>query len=401
MPASINNVNSAMGFTQAATVLNSIVSQATGKNSLAATNVAGFVSQAQTALLTGTDVLMNAISQVLSKTIFSVRPYNARFRGLQRDGVQWGNHVRKINFGSSEVEDEERYDLTDGQSVDPFKVKKPDILQTNFYSYDSYQNHYTIFRDQLDMAFSGPDEFMRFISGITTEVSNKLEQYREEFARMTLINLIGGTINLGRVRHLLTEFATEYGIMTTPGDGETAQPDPTAVLPTYMEQFTKWLFAELRTLSDRFEERSVEYQSNITGHTIYRHTPKNRQRLYIYSPFLNKVDAQVFASVYNPEYLQMGDRELVSYWQSIKTPDTIKITPSQINARGEYAGGNAVNAKVLGILMDYDAAGITQVHEWSAPTPFNPAGGYTNIFYHMDMRGWNDMTEKAVVLCLD
>lgn len=400
MPANISNVNSAMGFTQAATLLNSIVQQATGKTSLTATTTAGFISQAQTALLTGTDVLMNAISQVLSKTIFSIRPYNARFRGLQRDAVQWGNHVRKINFGGAGVEAEERYDLTDGQSIDPYKVKKPDVLQTNFYSYDSYQNHYTVFRDQLDMAFSGPDEFMRFVTGVTTEVSNKLEQYREEFARMTLLNLIGAQINLGNVRHLLTEFATEYSIMTT---GQNPVPDPTAVLPTYTEQFVKWLFAELRTLSDRFEERSLLYQANITGHDIYRHTPKDRQRLYIYSPFLAKVDAQVFASVYNPQYLQMGDRELVSYWQSINTPDTISVTPSQINtSTGAYAQGNAVaNKKILGILMDYEAAGVTQVHEWSAATPFNPAGGYTNVFYHMDMRGWNDCTEKAVVLCLD
>ena len=108
MPASIDNVNTGMGFVQAATVMNSIVQQATGKTSLVSTTTAGFISQAQTALRTGTDVLMNAISQVLSKTIFSIRPYNARFKGLMRDAVQWGNHVRKINFGGVGVEDEER-----------------------------------------------------------------------------------------------------------------------------------------------------------------------------------------------------------------------------------------------------------------------------------------------------
>lgn len=401
MPASISNVNSDMGFVQAATVMNSIVNQATGKTGITATSTAEFVSQAQTALKTGTDVLMNAISQVLSKTIFSSRPYNAKFRGLMRDATQWGNHVRKINYGGTGVEAEERYDLTEGQSVDMYKVHKTPVLQTNFYSYDAYQDHLSIYRDQLDMAFSNVDEFNRFVAGVMTEENNKLEQYRENFARMTLANLIGGTINASRVRHLLTEFATEYGIMTTPGEGETAQPDPTAVLPTYLEPFTKWLFAELRTLSDRFTERSLHYQSLVSGYDIYRHTPKDRQRLYIYSGFLNKIDAQVLASVFNPEYLQMGDREAVTYWQSIGTPDTVKVTPSQINSSGAYAKGNAVNAKVLGILMDYEAAGITQVHEWSSVTPFNPAGGYSNWFFHCDMRGWNDMTEKAVVLCLD
>ena len=398
MPASISNVNTDMGFVQAATVMNSIVQQATGKSSIAATSTAGFISQAQTALKTGTDVLLNAISQVLSKTIFSVRPYNARFKGLMRDAVQWGNHVRKISFGGVGVEEEERFDLVDGQAVDQYKVKKPDVLQTNFYSHDSYQNHYTLFRDQLDMAFSGPDEFMRFVSGLTTEVSNKLEQYRENFTRITLINLMGADINLGRVRHLVTEYATAMGIVDGSGD-----PDTTEILTTHLDGFVKWLFAELRVLSDRFTERSLLYQTNITGHDIYRHVPKERQRLYIYSPFLAQIDSRVLASVFHPEYLRLGDREEVTYWQSIETPDTIKITPSQINpTTGVYAAGNAVNASpVLGVLMDYEAAGVTQVHEWSAPTPFNPAGGYSNIFYHMDMRGWNDMTEKSVTLLLD
>ena len=388
---SVDNVNTAIGFKQAATLLNSIVSQATGKTQLTPTNTAAFVSLAQTGLLTGTDPLMNAISTVLSKTIFSVRPYSARFRGLQRDAIQWGNHVRKINFGSKPVEDEDRYDLTDGSSVDQQVVRKPDVLQTNFYSYDSYQNSYTIFKDQLDMSFRSVDEFSRFISGIVTEVSNKLEQYREGFARMTLCNLIGSTINHGRVRHLLTEYATAFGL-----------DDTTEVLTTYMDSFTKWLFAELRVLSDRFEERSLLYQTNVTGHDIYRHTPKANQRLYIYSPFLAQVDARVISAVFNPSYLNIGEKEDVSFWQSIETPDTIDITPNQMNpATGAYALGEEVNAKVLAVMMDYEAAGITQVHEWSAPAPFNARGGYTTTWYHMDMRGWIDNTEKCVVLCLD
>ena len=400
MPQNISNVNTDIGFTQAATLMNSIVEQATGKTSLTATSTAAFISQAQTVLKIGTEPLLNALSTVLSKTIFAVRPYNARFKGLQRDAIQWGNHVRKISFGSDGVENIDKYDLTDGYSVDMQIVKKPPVLQTNFYSYDSYQNHYTIFDDQLDSAFSGPDEFMRFVSGVTMEVSNKLEQYRENFARATLLNLIGGTINAGRVRHLLTEFATEFNIMTT---GQNPAPDPTAVLPAHMDEFTKWLFAELKVLSNRMEERSLLYHTNITNKPIYRHTPKEKQRLYIYSPFLAQVDARVLSAVFNPSYLNLGEREDVSYWQSISTPDTISITPSQMKASdGTYEQGSAVtNKKILGVLMDYDAAGTTQVHEYTAPAPHNARGRYTTIWYSMEQRGWNDMTENAVVLCLD
>ena len=393
-----NGVNDAMQFMQASTLLNGIVNQATGKINSTAVDTRTFISQAQTALLAGYDPLINAISQVLSKTIFSIRPYNARFTGLQRDAVEWGNHVRKINFGASGVEDDERLPLTDGVSVDMMKVKKPPVLQTNFYSADVYQNHYTIFRDQLNVAFSGPGEFMSFMSGIVTEVSNKLEQYKENFSRTTLCNLIGATSAAGRVRHLVTEYATMMGF-----EDESHNVDTSGVLTTYIDGFVKWLFAELKTLSDRFTERSLLYQSNVTGYDILRHTPKDRQRLYLYSPFLAQIDARVLSAVFNPGYLNLGDREEVSFWQSINSPDTIKIQPSVIGSNGAYSPDATTQTltPVLGILMDYEAAGVTSVNEWSSPTPFNAAGGYSNVYYHCTMRGWNDMTEKAVVLLLD
>ena len=397
MPANISNVNTGVGFTQAATLMNSIVEQATGKTSITATRTEGFISQAQTVLRMGVDPVLNALSTVLSKTIFSIRPYSAKWLGLQRDSIQWGNHVRKISFGSDGVENIDKYDLTDGQAVDMQIVKKPPVLQTNWYSYDSYQDHYTIFDDQLNMAFSGPDEFMRFVSGITTEVSNKHEQYRENFARLTMMNLIGATANAGRVRHLLTEYATEMGIYVE----NTTTPDPAAVLPAHMDGFVKWLFAELKVLSNRMTERSLLYHTNIDDHPIYRHTPKAMQRLYIYAPFMAQVDARVLSAVFNPSYLNLGEREEVNYWQSIETPDTVNVIPSQIYANGQYRDGDAFNKPVLGILMDWEAAGVTQVHEYMAPAPHNVRGRYTTIWYSCEMRGWNDMTENAVVLTLD
>ena len=74
-----------MSFNQLATVLNAIHNQATGQSAAAAVDTYTFVSQAQTALRTGYDPVMNAISQVLSRTIFSIRPYSAK---LRHDGLR-------------------------------------------------------------------------------------------------------------------------------------------------------------------------------------------------------------------------------------------------------------------------------------------------------------------------
>ena len=59
-------------FNQIATILNSVNAQATGRTDIAVTNTAEFISVANTTLLSGYDNVINAISQVLSRTIFSI-----------------------------------------------------------------------------------------------------------------------------------------------------------------------------------------------------------------------------------------------------------------------------------------------------------------------------------------
>ena len=59
-----------MQFNQLATVLNSIVGQATGQAQITPVDESQFISVAQVGLKTGYDPLITAVSQVLSRTIF-------------------------------------------------------------------------------------------------------------------------------------------------------------------------------------------------------------------------------------------------------------------------------------------------------------------------------------------
>lgn len=389
-----------MELTQLSTVLASIVGQATGQTVLTPTDVSSFISVAQTGLKTGYDALGTAISQVLSKTIFSVRPYSAKFKGLQADEVRYGNHVRKLTTIDKPFEEDDRIKLVDGQSIDDWKVNKPSVLQTNFYGANVYQKTITIYRDQLDTAFSGPEEFGRFISMIMQNAADMIEQAHEETARMTVANLIAGinyqesqSITTGRVIHLISEYNTETGSSLT---------NTSVYSPANFEAFAKWLFGYLKTLSDRLAERSAKYHQNFTGKTIMRHTPLDKQKCYIYSPILNKVDANVLSSVFHDEYLKIMDHEDVTYWQSIDTPDAIQIKPSVTKADGTIATASNQNmSKVFGVIFDEDAAGYTVVNQWSATSAFNARGGYYNQVYHFTDRYWNDFSENAVVLLLD
>ena len=58
-------------------------------------------------------------------------------------------------------------------------------------------------------------------------------------------------------------------------------------------------------------------------------------------------------------------------------------------------------SNIFGVLFDEEAVGITTYGEWSAPSPFNARGGYSNIFWHFNDRYYNDFTENGVVFLLD
>jgi len=379
----------------ASAILNDIVAQATGKTAITAVSTADFVSIANTANGIATDALLGAITQVLSRTIFSIRPYSRKFKGLYMDSQRFGNHTRKLNIADSDWNKDLRYDLVDGSSVDDQIVKKPNVLQTNFYGQNIFERQVTIFKDQLNIALSSEEEFQRFITMVITNTSDQIEQAHESTARMTLANFIGGKVkgDPDNVFKLVTLYNGVAGTNLT---------TDTVRQPSNFVPFMKWAVGFIKTISDRMTERSQKFHKNVTGKLISRHTPYNRQKLYLYSELLNDIDASVMTSIFNDEYLKFADHERVSYWQSINSPDSLKVKPAYLQDDGSVEVETeelAVN-DIFGVLFDEEAVGITTFGEWSAPSPFNARGGYSNIFWHFNDRYFNDFTENGVVFLL-
>ena len=386
----------ALTFNQCATLLNAINRQATGQANITPTTTAEFVTLATTTLATGYDPVINAISQVLSKTVFSVRPYSRKFSGLFMDAARWGNHVRKLQVVDKEAEDDSRLSLEDGVAVEQQEVKNPAFLHSNFYGANVYQRSVTIFKDQLDCAFSSPEEFGRFIVMVLQNVSDLIEKDHENMARMALVNFIGAKVNSdnGNVIKLVTKYNDVTGLDLT---AETVR-QPANFVP-----FMKWAYAYIKTVSDLMTERSTKFHVNITDKPISRHTPKDRQKLYMYAADVNNIEASVLSSVFNDGYLKEMDYETVNYWQSIETPMGIQAKVGYIDANGEAktSAENVTVSNILGVLFDEEAVGVTTVNSWSASAPFNARGGYTNTFWHFTDRYYNDLTENGVVFLLE
>lgn len=393
-------------FNQMSTVLNAILLQATGINSISVTDTSSFVTAGQEALKAGYDTLSTAISQVLSKTIFSIRPYTSKFKGMEMTVQQYGNITRKLSPVDKGFVNDPAIDPTvivDGGTVDPFIISKPLVQQMNWYGMEVYKKPLTIYDWQLDQAFSGPDQFASFISMMMQNTSDMLEQARETAKRMTLVNLIGaiiGNYSTNQQVQLVTEYNAHIG-----------SPSPALTWAdicadnSHYQRFMRFAYARIATLAALLTERSAKYHVSLTGKTIMRHTPYADQRLYMLGQERYGMEAMVLADAFHDNYLTYADVETVNFWQSIDSPDEINVTPSYLETTGVNAGtiqkGAAVNANgVFAVLMDREAAGIVQMNE-RVRTQYNARAEYTNFWWSTAIRYFVDYSENALVFTLD
>lgn len=385
-----------MQITDVYQILNSLHTQATGKQSLAPTNTGEFVSMATTTLAVGTDVVYNQLMNTIAKTVFSSRPYNMKFKGLIADQLRWGGIIRKISMADKDsIEDKAFHGIVDGQAVDHYIVNKADILEMRFFGSDVYQDMYTIFQDQLVNAFNSAEQLGSFIAMVTQEMSNKWEQYLEELSRGALANFIGAKVSANNsVVHLLTEYNHATSQSLTVQD---------IWKPTNVKPFFEWVKGYIDTLSRRMTERSGLYQVQVANKHINRHTPYDKQKVYLTSDYLDIINTTVLTEAFHNEELSYRDVVGVSYWQSIDAPTSISVTPSVVDASGVVTvAEEPVDVENLfGVIFDEDAIAINVIDNIVVNTPMNARGLYYNTWLTSHTRYTNDLTEKGIVLLLD
>lgn len=428
---SVNAYNLGLSIEQAGKVLNAAFKQATGQEVINQLATGDYVSIATMARRIGYESMTNALSQVLTRTYIRVRSYSAKFGSLIKTEEQYGNMVRKITYIDRDIpEGDMTRDIEDGKEYSPYKVRKPQVIQTAYYGFNHIDDYITIFKNQWDTALSSGSELQRFISGIMQEWYNKLEQYHEQYSRATLINLIGGThaynvdtavtaVSITRpemVRHLLTEYNTEHGTTLT-HDKLLADKDA-------FTQFAEDLAYKMDIIVRQMSERTTLYHvsplkgvvgTKATVVPIKRHTPRENLQCYMLAPFWDRVKRVVRPGLFANEYLEYIKFDEVAFWQNIETPEQINadvsyFKPVQANVSSGNTTYSTLNDSgeaavelpyVIGVMFDDEAAAICYKNMWSAATPMNPAHGFQTNYIHEDVQWRNDNTENCCVLLLD
>lgn len=403
-------------------LMNLLVKEATGQDAtIQAVDSSTFVSAGELVLATGTENVLNALSLVLGRTFMAVRPYGAKLNLINAVNTgEYTHRMRKISFYSREAQASGDWNtqlytnladgFTNGQNIDDGSVQstksmweqnQPVPLEMNFAGQNVWQDSTTIYEYQLQQAFRSEAEFAEFVSGIMTERGNDIESQKEAYNRMTLLNFMAGVYDLnqtGSVVNLTEAFNEEFDTNYKTAD----------LLSTYLKEFAEFFAAKIRIDSDRMTNRSKKNHWSPAktigdvSYTLLRHTPKDRQRLFLYEPLMIKTKAYVYPSLFNEEYLQMSQYEGVQFWQNEVDPSAIKVTPAIPDVAGNNSGAQTAGSQValdyvVGLLFDEDALMIDYQLERSAVSPLEARKGYRNTWWTFSKNSICDFTENAIL----
>lgn len=398
-------------------LMNALVKEATGQeNTIQVVDSSTFVSAGETVLATGTENVLNSLSLVLGRTLMAVRPYKAKLALINALNTgAYSHRLRKISFYSREAQASGDWNtqlflnladgFTNGQNPDgngdPQSTKsmweqnRPVVLEMNFAGSSVWEDSTTVYENQLQQAFRSEDAFGSFIAGIMTEKANDIESQKEAFNRMTLLNHIAGAYDLNMDRsvvNLTYEYNKEFGTSYTSEQLRT----------TYLKEFMEFFTARIKIDSRMMSNRSVKSHWSPTkaGYVLLRHTPTDRQRLFLFNPLMIKAQSYVFPEIFNPEYLKIENYEGVDFWQNELVPEAIDVIPAipDVSDPTEQTTGSEVQIPyMVGMLFDEDALMVDYQVERTATTVLEARKNYRNIWWSYSKNAISDLTENTII----
>ena len=364
------------------TLVNEVNAEAFGSNALSVVNTSTLIALGNTVLAsnTNTEAFLNTLAQRIGRTIFRYREYRNKLGDMVLNDFEWGAIVQKIKVMMPQAEEDQSYDLVDGQSIDQYEVSKPQVDQKLFVTRTPYQYHITIQRATLKEAFLDEASMGSFISLVFGEVRNAIEVGLENLARITLATAIAEYKTVREVA-LVTRFNTDMQ-PTTP---------LTAATALQSDEFIRYAMGEINSYIDNIQDMSELYNDG----SMETFTPLEQLRIKLLSKFMRKAETVTQYAAFHEKLVDVDHAyEKINYWQSSQTPMSVKITRPSDSV-------DTTVENVIAVLHDRDAMGVYQIEEDVLTSPVNAAGRYYNTFWHLKQLRALDLSENGLIFTLN
>lgn len=408
-----------MDVNQIYTLINKVSGEVLGKTGIVTEDLNGIVDLGiEVFNQNSVDNYVKSLVNHIGKVIFVNRPYAGKVPSVLMDAWEFGSVLEKISADVPEAEENDTWDLTDGQTYSQDVFHKPTVTAKFFNSKVTFEVPVSITERQVKESFSNAAQLNGFISMIYAAVEKSMTIKADALIMRTINNMIAETVladaeafgaptagdvidlssaSTARCVNLLKLYNDKY-FPATPAtkDGEpTPNPDAlTAAKAITDPEFIRFASYVMGTYADRLQSISTLF--NVGGKE--RFTPKDMLHVVLLSDFAKAAQTYLYSDTFNRGDVLLPQAETVPFWQGSGQNYEFAST-GNINIK--ESRGKAVNISgVLGVMFDRDALGVCNLDR-RVTTNYNAKAEFFNNYYKFDAGYFNDTNENFVVFFIE
>lgn len=396
-----------MEVKQIYTLINSVSGEVLGRTDIVTEDLTGIVDL-------GTEVFnQNAVDNYvkslvnhIGKVIFVNRPYAGKVPSVLMDAWEFGSVLEKISADVPEAEENDTWNLQDGQSYDQDVFHKPTVTAKFFNSKVTFEVPVSITERQVKESFSNAAQLNGFISMIYAAVEKSMTIKADALIMRTINNMIAETVladavafggtagNLTSADLSSASTARCVNLLKLYNDKTGASTPLTAAKAITDPDFIRFASYVMGTYADRLQSISTVF--NVGGKE--RFTPKDMLHVVLLSDFAKAAQTYLYSDTFNRGDVLLPQAETVPFWQGSGQNYEFAST-GNINIK--ESGGKAVEISgVLGVMFDRDALGVCNLDR-RVTTNYNAKAEFFNNYYKFDAGYFNDTNENFVVFFIE
>lgn len=390
------------------TLINSVSGEVLGRTDIVTEDLTGIVDLGKEVFnQSAVDNYVKSLVNHIGKVIFVNRPYAGKVPSVLMDAWEFGSVLEKISADVPEAEENNTWNLTDGQSYDQDVFHKPTVTAKFFNSKVTFEVPVSITERQVKESFSNAAQLNGFISMIYAAVEKSMTIKADALIMRTINNMIAETVLADAQAFGATAAGDMEGadlsrastarcvnLLKLYNDKTGASTKLTAAKAITDPDFIRFASYVMGTYSDRLQSISTVF--NVGGKE--RFTPKDMLHVVLLSDFAKAAQTYLYSDTFNRGDVLLPQAETVPFWQGSGKNYEFAST-GNINIK--ESGGKAVKISgVLGVMFDRDALGVCNLDR-RVTTNYNAKAEFFNNYYKFDAGYFNDTNENFVVFFIE
>lgn len=397
-----------MEVKQIYTLINSVSKEVLGRTDIVQDDLTGIVDLGKEVFnQSAVDNYVKSLVNHIGKVIFVNRPYAGKVPSVLMDAWEFGSVLEKISADVPEAEENDTWNLQDGQSYDQDVFHKPTVTAKFFNSKVTFEVPVSITERQVKESFSNAAQLNGFISMIYAAVEKSMTIKADALIMRTINNMIAETVLADAQAFGATAAGDMAGadlssastarcvnLLKLYNDKTGASTKLTAAKAITDPDFIRFASYVMGTYADRLQSISTVF--NVGGKE--RFTPKDMLHVVLLSDFAKAAQTYLYSDTFNRGDVLLPQAETVPFWQGSGQNYEFAST-GNINIK--ESGGKAVEISgVLGVMFDRDALGVCNLDR-RVTTNYNAKAEFFNNYYKFDAGYFNDTNENFVVFFIE